>query len=277
MVAHTVFLTSSCSNFADSFKDVLGTKGKLNLFMAEKRGMPRVHLIPPSVLEQFDMLLRQAHQAMCEGKETPTLQPMIWDALLILRQTGIRFNELVHLEATLQIGDHACLKQNAEGTWLCIGDVKLQRKRFIPIQEGSGVIEAIYRQGQRVTSTPTTSSGYTLFRNNKGQLTSIALKSALRKLAPHLLYEGQPYMISIHQFRHTIYQDAFEHDGIFGLTAFLGHAASAALHHLPISHTVEDDIRYDERLDGHQQGENLQEEISLNIDEDQQGENDMDK
>src|SRR6266566_6875700 len=55
--------------------------------------------IPPDVLDQLDPLLGQAEQAMQQGQEPFILAPMLWDALLILRHTGMRFEDLAHLKA----------------------------------------------------------------------------------------------------------------------------------------------------------------------------------
>jgi hypothetical protein len=69
---------------------------------------------PPDVLDQFDPLLDQAAKAMKEGREPPILAPMLWDALLILRHTGMRFEDVAHLKAPNAHGKKGCLDQDSE-------------------------------------------------------------------------------------------------------------------------------------------------------------------
>src|SRR6266571_1881961 len=63
--------------------------------------------IPPDVLDQFDPLLEQAEKAIKEGQEPSILAPVFWDALLILRHTGMRFEDLAHLKAPDERGKKA--------------------------------------------------------------------------------------------------------------------------------------------------------------------------
>jgi hypothetical protein len=67
-----------------------------------------------SHLDQFDPLLDQAAKAMKEGREPPILAPMLWDALLILRHTGMRFEDVAHLKAPNAHGKKGCLDQDSE-------------------------------------------------------------------------------------------------------------------------------------------------------------------
>ena len=105
--------------------------------------------IPPDVLDQLDPLLGQAEKAMQQGQEPFILAPMVWDALLILRHTGMRFEDLAHLKAPDAHGRNGCLDQDAEGYWwICIDhtNTKMAREHRIPTREADGVIDAIRRK-----------------------------------------------------------------------------------------------------------------------------------
>lgn len=73
--------------------------------------------IPPDVLDQLDPLIDKAIQAMKLGEEPLFLAPMFWDAILILRQTGMRFEDLAHLKAPNEQGRSGCLDQDPDDYW----------------------------------------------------------------------------------------------------------------------------------------------------------------
>ncbi len=105
--------------------------------------------IPPDVLDQLDPLLGQAEKAMLQGQEPFILAPMLWDALLILRHTGMRFEDLAHLKAPDAHGRKGCLDQDSEGYWwICIDhtNTKMAREHRIPTRQADGVIDAIRRK-----------------------------------------------------------------------------------------------------------------------------------
>jgi hypothetical protein len=94
---------------------------------AKNHTLPRP--VPPDVLDQFDALLEKAVEVMKQDKMPDVLSPMMWDALLILRRTGMRSEDLAHLKAPDEHGRNGCLDQDSEGYWssqeaadLCIGD-----------------------------------------------------------------------------------------------------------------------------------------------------------
>jgi len=189
------------------------------------RGIIPPRTIPLEVLVQIDKLLDQAIQSMIEGKEPAILSPMMWDAILILSRTGIRCSELAHLEAPSQADQQGCLEQDVNGSWWLLikaKGTKANKDYRIPIQTDSGVIEAVHRQCLRISDIPDILDKHYLFRDDKGLLSSTAIRTALRKLAVHLTYEGQPYVIATHQFRHTIAQKTFE------LSKLMGHASPSA-------------------------------------------------
>jgi integrase len=189
------------------------------------RGIIPRRTIPPEVLVQLDKLLDQAIQSMVEGKEPAILSPMMWDAILILSRTGIRCSELTHLEAPSQADQQGCLEQDSSGSWWLLikaKGTKANKDYRIPIHTDSGVVEAVHRQYLRISDIPDIFGKHYLFRDDKGLLSSTTIRIALRKLAVHLTYEGQPYVIATHQFRHTIAQQ------MSALSKMMGHASSSA-------------------------------------------------
>src|SRR5581483_11681596 len=55
--------------------------------------------VPPDILDQFDVLMERAVEAMKAEQEPPILSPIMWDALIVLRRTGMRAEDLAHLRA----------------------------------------------------------------------------------------------------------------------------------------------------------------------------------
>jgi hypothetical protein len=117
--------------------------------------------IPPDVLDQFDPLLEQAEKAMEKGQEPFLISAMIWDALLILRHTGMRFEDLAHLKSPDEHGRGGCLDQDSEGYWWIRIDhtnTKMGREHRIPTRVSDGTIGAIRRQYERVKHLPVNTS-----------------------------------------------------------------------------------------------------------------------
>ena len=144
---------------------------------------------------------------MKEGQEPFLIAPMYWDALLILRHTGMRFEDLAHLKVPDEHGRNGCLDQDSEGYWwlrIEYANTKMGRDHRIPTRTSDGVIDAIRRQQARVKHLPDHFDAHYLFRTEKGVLARGQIQLALKKLAPHLKHEEHPYVISPHQFRHSI-------------------------------------------------------------------------
>jgi hypothetical protein len=94
------------------------------------------------------------------------LQISFWDALLILRHTGMRFEDLAHLKAPDGHGRKGCLSQDSDGYWwICIDDTntKMGREHRIPTREVDGVIDAIRRQQEGSNICQTTLTHITCF------------------------------------------------------------------------------------------------------------------
>lgn len=200
--------------------------------------------IPPDVLQQLDTLLKQAIQMMEDTQEPHILKSVFWHALLILRRTGIRFEDLAHLKAPDDHGRNGCLRQDSEGYWWLRLEHKMNktsRDCLIPTKMSDGVVAAVQRQQERVKDIPNHFDENYLFRNQKGVLSYNTFRDALaKKLAPHLTHEGQPYTITPHQFRHTIATDMIEQGvDIYTIKEFLGHARlHTTERYIEVYHTI---------------------------------------
>ena len=168
---------------------------------------------------------------MQQGQEPSILAPMFWDALLILRHTGMRFEDLAHLKAPDKYGRKGYLDQDTEGYWwICIDhtNTKMAREHRIPTREADGVIDAIRRQHERVKHLPDHFEAHYLFGIEKGVIMSGQMQEALKKLASRLTHEEQPYLMTAHQFRHSLATDMIEQGvDIYTVKEFLGHKTLA--------------------------------------------------
>ena len=192
------------------------------------------HAIPTDVLHQFDMLLAQATHEMERGQVPDILKPVYWEALLILRRTGICFEDLIHLKELDDQARDCCLDQDSDGRWwlhIYRKTKKMVKEHRIPIKGGDGVVEALYRQRNRVKGIPSPSAQSYLFRNRRGLLKSASLRTALAKdLAPYLIRGGQPYVITLLQFRPTIAIEMLQEGvDIHTVKEFLGYTSLATM------------------------------------------------
>ncbi len=185
--------------------------------------------IPPDVVDQLDGLLGEAVSAMVAGREPALLRPTFWDAILILRHTGMRFEDLAHLKSPDAQGRDGCLVEDSDGYWwvrIEHDNTKMGRDHRTPTRHSDGVVDAIRRQRGRVEEVPDYYRVSYLFRTPAGVLRYEAFFAALRRLSGHLTHEGEPYAISPHQFRHTIATDMIEQGvDIYTVKEFLGHSS----------------------------------------------------
>ncbi|MGH2480228.1 MAG: tyrosine-type recombinase/integrase, partial [Ktedonobacteraceae bacterium] len=110
--------------------------------------------------------------------------------------------------------------------WICIDhtNTKMGREHRIPTRTSDGVIDAIRRQQARAKHFPDHFDAHYLFRTEKGIISRMQIQSALKKLAPYLKHEELSYLITAHQFRHTIATDMIEQGiDIYTVKEFLGH------------------------------------------------------
>jgi len=154
------------------------------------RPEPLPRPIPPPLLDQLDLLLNQAVQAMKQGRLPEILSPLLWDAIFILRHTGMRAEDLSHLKAPDAHDRNGCLDQDSEGYWwirIHHHNTKMGKDHRIPTRLNDGVIDAIRRQRERIKHVPDHFGEHYLFRTMRGVLTYAEIANALRKLAPHLM------------------------------------------------------------------------------------------
>lgn len=174
--------------------------------LSQAEGLPRT--IPTVVLYQLDMLLEQATKMMGNSQTPDILKPVYWDAILILRRTGMHFEDLIHLREPDNQGCNGCLEQDSGGYWWLHVHRKINKvdKIYrIPLERHHRVVEAIYRQQERVQGIPDYNNERYLFRSQRGILKYASFRDALaRDLAPYLIYDGQSYAIKPLQFRHTL-------------------------------------------------------------------------
>ena len=189
--------------------------------------MPRP--IPPDVVEQLDTLLEEAVGCMAEGKAPPALAPVFWDAILILRRTGMRYEDLAHLIAPNAQDRDGCLDCDPEGYWwvrIQHTNTKMNRDHRIPTKQADGVVDAVRRQRERAAAVTDHFGKNYLFRTEKGVLGHKAVQVALGQLGSILTHDGEPYRIAPHQFRHTIATDMIEQGvDIYTVKEFLGHTS----------------------------------------------------
>lgn len=183
--------------------------------------------IPPDVVDHLEGLLTGAVEAMERGEPPDILPAIHGEALLILRRTGMRFEDVAHLKAPDAHGRGGCLVQDSQGYWWIRIEhttTKMRRDHRIPTRASDGAIASIRRQAVRAAAAPDHYGEDYLFRTTHGILQYEAFVHALTKLAPHLMHEGQPYTITPHQFRHTIASEMIQ-DGVdvYTVKEFLGH------------------------------------------------------
>lgn len=126
---------------------------------------------------------------------------------------------------------NGCLDQDSEGYWwirLSYKISKMNKDHRIPTKLSDGVVAAVRRQCELVRQVTDHYGERYLFRTERGLLTLSWFQTNLKRLASHLTYEGHPYTISPHQFRHTIATDMIEQGiDIYTVKEYLGHASIA--------------------------------------------------
>src|SRR5262249_16779370 len=131
--------------------------------------MPPPRPIPLEVLDQLDDLLNQAIDAMRAGREPAIETATFWNALSILRHTGIRFAELAHLHAPDQQGQAGCLENRSGRDWGLIVDAsKTHRIYKVSFPENHDVVQAIWRQRDSSTDVRSRKKSKYLFCTSRG-------------------------------------------------------------------------------------------------------------
>src|SRR5262249_30701746 len=104
-----------------------------NIITPEQRRRPALPppcAIPPEVLRQLDDLLHQAIADMQAGNQPMRESATFWNALCILRYTGMRFSDLAHLYMPDQRDQEGCLNQDSGDNWWIYVIVSKTRRSY---------------------------------------------------------------------------------------------------------------------------------------------------
>lgn len=219
--------------------------------------------IPPEIKVQLDDYLESTIIPLLEeGEPTPIIEPQYWDLVIVIRYTGRRFEDIVHLIAEHKDKSMECLQYDLDGDpqlYLDHRIAKIPKDLRIPIghlkdSEGRNIVErAILRQKERVRDLAPVPDGICyLFRetkvesrgggerpilNSKGENIVECLqyrfmnKVMLVKISeqiPLKNLDGSLYKISPHQFRHTVATEMIDAGvDIYAVKEFLGHTSVA--------------------------------------------------
>lgn len=211
--------------------------------------------IPPHIKVQLDDYLENTIIPLLEdGEDTPIIPPTYWDLILILRNTGRRFEDMAHLIA--DGSDIDCLRYDLDGDPQLYIDhriAKIPKDIIVPCahmkdSEGRNIVErAILRQKERVKHLPPTKSDEQkyLFRNidgydkdNKPITETVKYKTFIEKILSKVSVQiplanfgaesGDIYKITPHQFRHTVATELIDAGvDIYAVKNFLGHSSVA--------------------------------------------------
>ncbi|WP_055669063.1 tyrosine-type recombinase/integrase [Desnuesiella massiliensis] len=219
--------------------------------------------IEPHVKRQMDEYIEHTIVPLLEeDKVTPLIQPQYWDMIIVIRYTGRRYEDIVHLLADNSGED--CLRYDADGDPQLYIDHrigKIPKDLIIPLAHlndvtsyGNIVERAIKRQKQRVRNLPPAPDGYKyLFReikfDNRGQgqgkklidkegkdiVEVIPYIKFQKRILPNICKgiplidgDGAIYNITPHQFRHTAATEMIDAGiDIYAVKEFLGHSSVA--------------------------------------------------
>ncbi|WP_195513419.1 hypothetical protein [Turicibacter sanguinis] len=127
--------------------------------------------IPGEIKNQLDRYIDSVIIPLLEaGEKTPIVEPQHWDLLIVLRYTGLRVQEVLHLIAEHVDKSKECLQYDLQENSKPYLNYCLLKKGGIPfmkisishLKDSSGrnmVERAILRQKDRVKTLPATSDG----------------------------------------------------------------------------------------------------------------------
>ncbi|MFU7515734.1 tyrosine-type recombinase/integrase [Clostridium sp. HCS.1] len=239
--------------------------GLLNKYDVPKREETLPRPIPPNIKIQLDDYIENIIIPLLEDKQpTPIIEPQYWDLLIVIRNTGRRFEDICHLIAEHKDKSKECLQYDLDGDPMLYLDhriAKIKNDLRIPLahlkdSKGNNMVEkAILRQMERIKELAPTPDGYKyLFReikmdnrgSRKGKVvldkngvpvidiinydmfnTNVVLPS-ISKGIPLKNIDGSIYQISAHQFRHTVATEMIDAGvDIYAVKEFLGHETVA--------------------------------------------------
>lgn len=239
--------------------------GLLNKYDSPKVEETLPRPIPPNIKIQLDDYIENVIVPLLEdNKQTPIIELRYWDLLIIIRNTGRRFEDICHLIAEHKDKSMECLQYDLDGDPMLYLDhriAKIPKDLRIPLahlkdSKGNNVVErAILRQMDRVKELAPAPDGYKyLFREikidnrglGKGRFvldnngvpvvdsisyhmfnSNIILPSICNQI-PLKNIDGSIYQISAHQFRHTVATEMIDAGvDIYAVKEFLGHSSVA--------------------------------------------------
>lgn len=245
--------------------DTAPSLGLLNKYDLPKVQETLPRPIPPSIKIQLDDYIENIIITLLEeNKPTPIIEPQYWDLLIVVRNTGRRFEDICHLIAEHKDKSMECLQYDIDGDPMLYLDhriAKIPKDLRIPLahlkdSKGNNMVErAILRQMERVKELAPAPDGYKyLFREIKidnrglgeGKVvfdkngnaivdsvsydmfnTNIVLPKISKEI-PLKNIDGSTYQISVHQFRHTVATEMIDAGvDIYAVKEFLGHSSLA--------------------------------------------------
>lgn len=221
--------------------------------------------IPPDIKVQLDDYIESKIIPLLEsGMETPIVEAKFWDLIIIIRNTGRRFEDICHLIAEHEEKNRVCLQYDLDGDPMLFLDhhiAKIPKDLRIPLahlndaNNGNVVEKAILRQMERVKDLPPAPDGYKyLFREIKKNYRGrgkgkVKLNSDGTPVVDSLEYsffnvttvlpkicnqiplkniDGSIYKITAHQFRHTVATEMIDAGvDVYAVKEFLGHFSVA--------------------------------------------------
>lgn len=221
--------------------------------------------IPPNIKIQLDDYIENTIIPLLENNQpTPIVEPQYWDLIIVIRNTGRRFEDICHLIAEHEDKSKVCLQYDLDGDPMLYLDqriAKIPKDLRIPLahlkdSKGRNIVErAILRQMERVKNLAPVSDGYKyLFReikmdnrglgdgkvildNNKNPVVDSILHATFNDnvILPNICnqiplkdIDGSIYKISAHQFRHTVATEMIDAGvDIYAVKEFLGHSSIA--------------------------------------------------
>lgn len=227
-----------------------------------KRDLPKP--IPRNIKIQLDDYIENIIIPLLEdNKPTPIVEAKYWDLLIVIRNTGRRFEDICHLIAEHKDKSKECLQYDLDGDPMFYLDhriAKIPKDLRIPLahlkdSKGNNMVErAVLRQMERVKELPPSPDGYKyLFReikmDNRGTgngkvvldnnrtpiVDSVYYNSYINVVLSNICnqiplknIDGSVYKISPHQFRHTVATEMIDAGiDIYAVKEFLGHSSVA--------------------------------------------------
>lgn len=177
--------------------------------------------IPDEIQYQFDSYIENVIIPLLEaGEDTPIVEPQYWDLLIVLRYSGLRTQEVLHIIDESVSEDKECFQYDSPEYWnnrfyYSIPFMKTRMRYMndeIQFPKNNMLSQAVKRQMKRVkTLSPASNGCYYLFREMNSQsnivtVSSMKVNRILKKISetiPLNTCDGVVYKLSPRQFRAT--------------------------------------------------------------------------